>query len=160
VSAPPALESAVETFWRERALRAEADNTALKKRLAETETRLAELTEQVAVLSRMPFGRSSEKTPAGPAAPAGGDGQPPSPAGADRPRPKRGQRPGSKGHGRRDHSGLRTREEIHDVPADQRTRPWCGRAFEGLGAECGERIDRRAEDHQDRAPPPAVPAPL
>jgi transposase len=126
-------------------LRAEAENAVLKERLAETETRLAELTEQVAVLSRMLFGRSSEKTPAGPPAPAGGDGQPPSPAGAGRPRPKRGQRPGSKGHGRRDHSGLRTREEIHDVPADQRTCQWCGRAFERLGSECGERIDWRVE---------------
>ena len=46
-----------------------------------------------------------------------------------------------KGHGRRDYSGLETREEIHDVPDGQRTCPECGQAFEFLGSECGEQID-------------------
>ena len=136
----------MEAYWRERALRAEAENVVLTERLAAAESRLAELTGQVAVLSRMLFGRSSEKTAAGPEDPAG-DGPLPDDqagagnAGADRPRPKRGQRRGGQGHGRRDYSGLRTREEIHDVPADQRGCQWCGRVFEALGSECAEQID-------------------
>ena len=132
------------TFWRERAERAEA--------------RVEELAEQVAVLSRMLFGRSSEKGPAG-----GGEGGPGDACGAtdpdadgpgeqagdagggtdgqdDSPK-KRGQRPGSKGHGRRDYSHLQSREEIHDVPLGQRVCLDCGRAFEALGSEGSEQID-------------------
>ncbi|HEX6403260.1 MAG TPA: transposase [Pseudonocardiaceae bacterium] len=47
--------SDVVAYWRERSERAEG-------RLAELNVRVAELSEQVAVLSRMLFGRSSEKT--------------------------------------------------------------------------------------------------
>ena len=114
-----------------------------EERLASAEARVLELAEQVAVLSRMLFGQSSEKT---------GPGQPGDRAGDDSPgdsgQPggsgqagRRGQRPGSKGHGRRDYSGLETREEIHDVPDGQRTCPECGQAFEFPGSECGEQID-------------------
>lgn len=138
-------ETEAEFVWRERALRAEAENVLLKERLVAAETRLVELGEQVAVLSRMLFGRSSEKTAAGGGpdpvddgaqAPPGGD----SGAGASE-APKRGQRPGSKGHGRRDYSHLNTREETHDVPAGERTCRCCGQAFQVLGSESSEQID-------------------
>jgi transposase len=118
-------------YWRERAERAEA-------RLVECQARIAELSEQVAVLSRMLFGRSSEQTgPVEDRDRRAGDGRD---AAGTQPG-KRGQRPGSKGHGRRDYSGLATREEIHDVPAGQRVCSGCGRPFEALGSECGEQID-------------------
>jgi len=104
------------------------------------------LVEQVAVLSRMLFGRSSEKSAAGAGDPQGSDGsgeQADDGGGTDGDdgRPKRGQRPGSKGHGRRDYSHLDTREEIHDVPPGQRVCADCGRAFEALGSEGSEQID-------------------
>lgn len=124
------------TSWRERA-------EAAEQRLAEAEDRIEKLVEQVAVLSRMLFGRSWEKGPGGSGACGGqaeadsgeadGDG--------DGDRPKRGQRPGSKGHGRRDYSHLDTREEVHDVPPDQRVCPDCGRAFDALGSQDSEQVD-------------------
>ena len=132
------------TFWRERAERAE-------ERLASAEARVEELVEQVAVLSRMLFGRSSEKTSAGGGDPQGSDGSGEQADGSgdtdddhdddEEDRPKRGQRPGSPGHGRRDYSHLDSREEIHDVPPDQRVCPDCGRAFDALGSEGSEQVD-------------------
>ena len=135
------------TCWRERAERAE-------ERLASAEARVEELVEQVAVLSRMLFGRSSEKTSAGGGDPQGSDGSGEQADGSgdtddddddeeeeEEDRPKRGQRPGSLGHGRRDYSHLDSREEIHDVPPDQRVCPDCGRAFDALGSEGSEQVD-------------------
>ena len=99
-------------YWRARAERAEGQ-------VAELDVRVAELSEQVAVLSRMLFGRSSEKT--GPVPDRGADaGEPdrPDTRGPDdrgEPERTRGQRPGSKGHGRRDYSHLDTREDRKSV---------------------------------------------
>jgi transposase len=134
------IDDATEVaYWRERAVGAE-------DRLAGAEARISELSEQVAVLGRMLFGRSSEKTrPDGAGDPVedGGSGGLDDP---DAPDPgvaqgKRGQRHGSKGHGRRDYSGLETREEIHDVPAGQRVCAGCGQGFEFLGSETSEQVD-------------------
>jgi transposase len=149
------VDDPVETvdYWRERARRAErraerAEESSARTQvlLVETQARVEELSEQVAVLSRMLFGRSSEKARAGqasldehdedvPAAAA------PSGSGAGAPRRRRGQQPGSRGHGRRDYSHLDTREIIHDVPADQRYCSCCGVEFESLGSEASEQID-------------------
>ncbi|MGH3410243.1 MAG: transposase domain-containing protein, partial [Streptosporangiaceae bacterium] len=76
MSAGAAIDDAADVaFWRERAERAE-------DRLAGAEARVLELAEQVAVLSRMLFGQSSEKAGAGqPGKRAGDDG----PAGSGRP---------------------------------------------------------------------------
>jgi transposase len=123
--------------WRERAERAE-------QRAERAEARVEELAEQVAVLSRMLFGRSSEKASGGAGEPQGADGSGERADGSDDAngdRAKRGQRPGSRGHGRRDYSDLDSREEIHDVPPDQRVCPECGRAFDALGCEGSEQID-------------------
>jgi transposase len=150
VSAPTvsrsSCESEAEVFWRERALRAEAENVLLTERLAAAEARLVELGEQVAVLSRMLFGRSSEKTATGAGPDPLDDGTQIPPVGGDNgagagQAPKRGQRPGSRGHGRRDYSHLDTREEIHDLPVGERTCGCCGRALQVLGSECSEQID-------------------
>jgi transposase len=137
MSAGTVIDDVTEVaYWRERAALAE-------ERLAAAEARISELAEQVAVLSRMLFGRSSEKS--GPGGP--GDDGPADPSrgragtGPGGPVRGRGQRPGGKGHGRRDYSGLETREEIHDVPAGQRVCAGCGQPFEVLGSECGEQID-------------------
>ena len=118
----------------------------LKERLASAESRIEELVEQVAVLSRMLFGRSSEKASAGRGDPQGSEesGEQADGSGGTRgegDRPKRGQRPGGKGHGRRDYWHLDAREEIHDVPPDQRVCPDCGTAFDALGSEGSEQID-------------------
>jgi Transposase IS66 family len=76
------------TSWRERA-------EAAEQRLAEAEERIEKMVEQVAVLSRMLFGPSSEKGSGG-VGESGGQAEAHS-GEADGDRPKRGQRPGSKG---------------------------------------------------------------
>lgn len=144
--AAPAVDDADTAHWRARAEHAEA----VAERL---EARVGELTEQVAVLSRMLFGRSSERNgppSGGEPAPDGGQAaggdraaggedapEPSRPAGSGR---RRGQRPGSKGHGRRDYSHLETREEIHDVGEADRVCSGCGVAFEPLGTDDSEQI--------------------
>jgi transposase len=132
--------------WRERAERAEERAERAERRAERAEARVEELAEQVAVLSRMLFGRSSEKGSAGAGDPQGSDGSGVQADGSgatdgDGDRPKRGQRPGSKGHGRRNYSHLESREEIHDVPPDQRVCADCGREFTALGSEDSEQID-------------------
>ena len=129
----PLIDNATEVaYWRERAQRAEAG-------LAQANQRIEELSEQVAVLSRMLFGRSSEKarsTPGPDDAAARPDGRE-----ANHRPVRRGQRWGSTGHGRRDYSHLETREEIHDLPAEQRSCPACGIPLEPLDAQTSEQID-------------------
>jgi transposase len=115
-------------YWRERALAAEA-------RVEELVAQVATLAEQVATLSKMLFGRSSEKKPASP--------PPASPFAnttSDQAR-KRGQQPGSKGHGRRDYAHLETEDLFHDVAEDQKNCPCCGTAYSLFGDETCEQID-------------------
>ncbi|WP_131770792.1 IS66 family transposase, partial [Candidatus Protofrankia californiensis] len=133
-------------YWRARAERAEAW--------------ASELGEQVAVLSRLLFGPYSEKNRPG----RGGgteepDGQ--DTEGGRKPGQlrRRGQRPGSRGHGRRDYSRLNIREEIHDVPPAS----GCAPLREGFRVprQRDERADRLAgDDHQDRAPTATLLPPL
>lgn len=131
-------------FWRAEAHRLAADNVALRARVADLEGQVGALTEKVSVLARMAFGTSSEKAarPApggerdGATGGAGGD----DPAGGPEKR-GRGQRPGGRGHGRRDYSHLPTREEIHDVPEAERACPRCGAGYVRFGEECCEQID-------------------
>jgi transposase len=153
-SGPLVVDVTEVTFWRERAERAEeraelAEKRAerAEERVALAEARVEKLVEQVAVLSRMLFGRSSEKAGAGAGGAEGaqgGDekvGDEGTGTDDERDRLKRGQRPGGKGHGRRDYSHLDSREEIHDVPPDQRVCPDCGVEFTALGSEGSEQID-------------------
>jgi transposase len=136
----------------------QAGSEQLRVALAEATARIEELSEQVAVLSRMLFGRSSEKKgsgsgggrvaggelgdPGGGGSDGGGVGGSKGPdAGGGEPVGKRGQRLGSKGHGRRDYSHLDTREEVHDVPAEERVCAGCGLEFELLSSETSEQVD-------------------
>ena len=129
-------------YWRARAEAAEA-------RAEELRVRVEELGEQVAVLSRMLFGRSSERNGGSTPGADGGPGEAPggkpgkAPDGG-RAGGKRGQRSGSKGHGRRDYSHLDTREEVHDLPEAERVCAGCGVPFEPLGwSEDSEQLDWR-----------------
>lgn len=116
--------------------RLEADNAALRSRVAELEGQVVALSERVATLAKLVFGDSTEKkTQARPA--MGGDAE--HREGGQRRR--RGQRPGSTGHGRRDYSGLETEEEIHDVDKGDRVCPECGAPYVAFGEEVSEQID-------------------
>lgn len=117
-----------------------AENAVLRARVAELEGQVAALTEKVTTLTRLLFGDSSEKQSprSGRDDGDGGGGRPDADESAVR---RRGQRPGGRGHGRRDYSGLETVEEIHDLPAEQRVCPDCGAAYVRLGEECSEQVD-------------------
>lgn len=114
--------------WRGEAERLAAENAALR-------AQVAALSEKVATLAKLVFGASSEKKkPAKPTTPQADGAE-----GCERRR--RGQQPGSAGHGRRDYSGLETVEEVHDVPADERVCPNCGADYAPFGEERAEQID-------------------
>jgi transposase len=124
-------------FWRAEAERLTTDNLVLQTRVAELEGQVSALTEKVSVLARLAFGASSEKTAK--RAPVGDD--PTGESTGGQAKRGRGQRRGSRGHGRRDYSHLPTREEIHDVPESQRVCPRCGAGYAPFGQECCEQID-------------------
>ncbi|MGH8883866.1 MAG: IS66 family transposase [Egibacteraceae bacterium] len=99
------------------------------------------MAERVATLSRLVFGKSSEKAPSpasaeAPQATDGADGPVAQPA-----RRRRGQQPGSGGHGRRGCSHLPTTEAVHDLPAEQLACARCGALYAPFGEETCEQID-------------------
>jgi transposase len=61
----------------------------------------------------------------------------------------RGQQPGSRGHGRRDHSHLPAETEVSDLPEDQRRCPCCGLPYaEFPGTEDSETIEIEVRAHR------------
>ena len=153
--------------WLVEAQRLAAQDVAQRARIADLEGRVGALTEKVSVLARMAFGKSSEKKTAksvpgeddpgdGAGSAGGAEGLP----GGQPGKRGRGQRKGSRGHGRRDYSHLRTREEIHDVPEGERVCPCCGADYVAFGEESCEQIDWLVELIGDRASPPDLPTDL
>lgn len=118
--------------WRADAERLAVENAVLRGRVADLEAQVCALSEKVATLAKLAFGASSERKKPGRSAAddvGGGD------------RRRRGQQPGSRGHGRRDYSHLDTVEEIHDVPESARVCRGCGAAYVPFGEETSEQID-------------------
>lgn len=113
-----------------------AENTALRARVTDLEGQVGALTEKVATLAKLVFGDSTEKKkrPTEAAAQVNGGHE------GDVRRP-RGQQRGSKGHGRRDYSGLETEEVVHDVPVEERVCPECKAPYEPFDEETSEQID-------------------
>ncbi len=136
--------------WRARAERSEAEAERLRDRVVELEGQVGALAEKVAELTRLAFGKSSEKqTVDKTAEQTTGEGGPDG-AGAGQqpgrpPRRGRGQQKGSRGHGRRDYSHLPTEEHVHDVPEAERVCPRCGAGYVAFGEECCELIDWRVQ---------------
>jgi transposase len=153
--APACSRSAAEeaVFWRSRAelLEAEiarlaAENTTLAGTVAAQLEQLAALKQRLVTLSRMLFGTSSEKGDAGkPGAGGqpGGGGDDKGAGGGRAGGRRRGQRPGSAGHGRRRHEHLDAEEQIHDLPEGERCCPQCGQPYEPLGEDVSEQVSWR-----------------
>jgi len=161
-------------FWRScaRLLEAEnarlaAENATLAGTVAAQREQLAALKQRVVTLSRMLFGTSSEKSDSGKSEvggqPDGGDEGRGGRAGSRR----RGQRPGSAGHGRGRHEHLDAEEQIHDIPEGERCCPRCGRPYQLLGEDVSEQVSwrvrvwrvvhrRRKYARRCRCPVPAV----
>jgi len=177
--APACSRSASEeaVFWRSRAglleagnARLAAQNTTLAAAVAAQREQIVALKQRVVTLSRMLFGTSSEKIDpgkreAGGRPAGGGDGS--RGDGGRTPGRRRGQRPGSAGHGRRRHEHLAAEEQVHDLSADERRCPRCGRAYELLGEDVSEQVSwrvrvwrvvhrRRKYARRCRCPVPAV----
>jgi len=135
-------------FWRAQAERLARDNVVLRAQVVELEGQVGVLAERVSVLARLAFGDSSEKTKKTPKKtpgqdePAGGQGGGAGGGPGGGPgKPGRGQRKGSRGHGRRDYSHLPNREEVHDVGEGERVCPCCGAGYVAFGEETCEQID-------------------
>ena len=115
-----------------------ADKAALNVRVAGLAAQVEHLTQTVATLSGLLFGDSSEKRNPGQQPGGGEDGR----EGDGRARPGgRGQRKGSRGHGRRSYAHLETEERIIDVEPGLRRCRCCGTDFEFLGTEDSEQLD-------------------
>jgi len=137
--------------WRAKARSLAVDNkrlvaelVAAQARVVDLEGQLSAAAERIATLSKLCFGTSSEKKRKNEPEGAGGDapgaatvpGRPP-----DDGRRRRGQKPGSAGHGRRDYSALETEEVVHDLPEHERLCPDCGEAYEPFGEETSTQVD-------------------
>ncbi|MHB1473430.1 MAG: hypothetical protein ACYCV4_07330 [Dermatophilaceae bacterium] len=126
-------------FWRAEAERLAAENEILRARVLDLETQVAALSEKVAALAKLAFGEKSEKSKAKKAPPGATSAEDGTGAGSTQRR--RGQQPGSRGHGRRDYSHLETEEEIHDVAEEDRCCPQCGAQYAPFGEETSAQID-------------------
>ena len=126
-------------FWRAEAERLAGENEILQARVLELEAQVAVLSEKVATLAKLVFGEKSEKAKAKKPA-AGAPSDDANDTGSNV-RGRRGQQPGSSGHGRRDYSRLETEEEVHDVPGEERCCPECGEQYTPFGEETSEQID-------------------
>jgi hypothetical protein len=114
-------------FWRAEAERLAGENEILQARALELEAHVAVLSEKVATLAKLVFGERSEKAKAKKPA-AGAPSDDANDTGSNV-RGRRGQQPGSSGHGRRDYSRLETEEEVHDVPDEERCCPERGEQY-------------------------------
>ena len=127
-------------FWRAEAERLTGENAILQARVVDLEAQVAAFSEKVATLAKLAFGEKSEKSKA--KEKEGPSGVAPSEDGAGpTTRRRRGQQPGSRGHGRRDYSHLETEEEVHDVPEENRCCPECGTQYSRFSEETSEQID-------------------
>ena len=132
--------------WRAQAEQSGAEAAQLRDRVVELEGQVGALTEKVAELARLAFGKSSEKQTARQAyeqTPGGGglDGAGVGQQAGQPPGRGRGQQKGSRGHGRRDYSHLPTEEQVRDVPEAERVCPRCGAGYVPFGEQCCELID-------------------
>jgi len=140
--------------WQASAIALKRQVTALERRVAALESELDSATEKIATLSKLCFGVKSEKGRSSarsdaadieaPGTQVAEESTEPATASGDG-RRRRGQRPGSPGHGRRDYEELEEEEVLHDVPEEERVCPLCGCPYEDFGEESSTQIDWRVK---------------
>jgi len=117
----------------------------LEEQLKQSQVKVASLQGEVRQLNKRLYGTKSEKGKPLPQPPKneGQNADPPKPAqdGEKKPARSRGQQPGSKGHGRKDHSNLPARTESADLPESQKSCACCGLAYAGNGVVESETIE-------------------
>lgn len=113
-------------YWRKMLQKAVEREIKLKQQVGELKAKLR-------LRERQLFGRKSEKAH---------NKQNSVKSDANSNKKRRGQQPGSKGHGRRDYSHLPAKEEIRDIPEKERCCPICSLPFEPFpGTEDSEQIE-------------------
>ena len=124
--------------WERTAAELRAENAGLRGELARRDAELERVNAELAVLKRLVFGRSSERSR--PEPPAGGDGG----QGRDRGSGAGNRRgPGARA-GRRDYSQLPRCEVFWDFEGGGYCCPECGTPFTGLGSDhVTEQLDWR-----------------
>jgi len=116
-----------------------AENTALRETVAKQDALIRKY-------QAMLFGTKSEKgSPGAMATPADTEATPAPPPADPPPSPRppspRGQRRGAPGHGRRLYEELPPREEIHDLPEEERRCPTCGESYLACGSEDATEVE-------------------
>jgi transposase len=132
-----------EAVWKKKVLHLEDIVRRREKLIKEQAAKIGALEAKVVLLQQLVFGNKSEKTKN--TRPEERDGsekdQEPKEAGADEKR-RRGQQPGTKGHGRKRRENLPTEEVPHDLPPSQRRCSTCRKPFRELpGTEDSEEIE-------------------
>jgi transposase len=121
-------------YWRSMYQQAKAREEQLKETIKELEAKLKLREHQL-------FGRKTEQGKSS-------SEEHPSEPGPTR---KRGQQPGTKGHGRRRHEQLSIKEEFHELPAEEQRCPGCGLPYaEFAGTEDSDMVEVEVKAHVRR----------
>ena len=118
-------------YYRSMHRKAVAREQRLKEQLKAARSKLKELRQRLRERWARRRGNGSEKRPRSGGAPE---------AAATPPRP-RGQQPGAKGHGRRQHPHLPVQVEAHEVDPQERRCPACGEDYHAHGSEDSELLE-------------------
>jgi len=119
-----------EAAWKERAEQLERIVRDQAAQIAGLTRENEALKARVVWLEQQVFGRKSEQTQDFTPEAHDGDGNVPAgPEASPEKRRKRGKQLGAKGYGRKRRHHLPTEEVVHDLPADQRRCPICGKPF-------------------------------
>ena len=129
--------------WQAEAERLAAQDVLQQAEIADLKGQVAALSEKVTTLANLLYGKKTEKQKKTETEPDPGDGDegPGASSPTDDAKRRRGQKPGSKGHGRRDYSKLETEERVHDVPDGKKSCPQCGADYERFGEETSDQVD-------------------
>jgi transposase len=120
-------------YWRQRHQKAVERQSELKQEIVDLKAKLRLREQQL-------FGRKSEKaTNKHDSAKSEAEGN----------KKRRGQQPGSNGHGRRDYSHLPAKEELYDISKSEQCCPICGLAFASFaGTEDSQQIEIEVRAHR------------
>jgi transposase len=122
-------------YWKSLYERTKAHEAPLKERIKELEAKLKLREQQL-------FGRKTEQNK--------GESEQQTPP-THEPARKRGQQPGSKGHGRKRHEHLPVREELYELPSEEQCCPDCGLPYVPFpGTEDSELVEVQVKAHVRR----------
>jgi transposase len=121
-------------YWQRMYQRAKGREELLRENIKELEAKLKLREQQL-------FGRKTEQS-------KGGSEQH---VADNSPARKRGQQPGTKGHGRRGHEQLAIKEEFHELPAEEQCCPRCGLPYVLFpGTEDSDMVEVQVKAHVRR----------